>query len=80
MFDRFLKINTCGEQRWINVDRVTRVSHAVDNEGNEVLSFCFGELDKVMLHGNNDETRAVIARVVASLDVVSDTMILHQGY
>lgn len=70
MFNQFLKISTPGgEQRWINLGRVTRVSLATDSGGEPVLAFCFDGQDKVVLHGSDPANRAVIQQVAASLDI-----------
>ncbi len=69
MFNRLLKITSGnGEQRWINLDRVTRVSMATDSTGDLVLAFCFDGVDQVKIHGSDDQSRALIRRVVQSLD------------
>lgn len=73
MFDRFMKISSVnGEQRWINLDRVTRVSMAVDQGGEPILVFCFDGNDRVTIHGSDDDSRALIRRTAASLDSFAD--------
>jgi hypothetical protein len=74
MFNRFMKITgTNGEQRWVNLDRVTRVSLAKDTSGDEILVFCFDGQDHVKLHGNDDSNRELIHRITSSLNAVADT-------
>lgn len=69
MFNRLLKItSTSNEQRWINLDRVTRVSLAVDSAGDPVLAFCFDGSDKVLVHGTDEDSRILIRRIVSTLD------------
>ncbi len=83
MFNRFLKINTCGEQRWINVDRVTRVSLATEHCGMTVLVFCFDGAEKVIVHGDSEDNLALIQQLIQSLDQIVEstasefTMPLH---
>jgi len=73
MFSRLLKIASVnGEQRWINLDRVTRVSMATDNSGDAVLVFCFDGNDHVKIHGTDEDSRILIRRIAASLDNVSE--------
>lgn len=73
MSNRFLKITSgSGEQRWINLDRVTRVSMATDSAGDPVLVFCFDGQDHVKLHGSDEDSRILIRRVAASLDMVAE--------
>lgn len=72
MFTRMLKVSTgIGEQRWINLDRVTRVSHARDAEGVEVLVFCFDDHDRVNVHGHDEAGRDLIRQIISSLDQVA---------
>lgn len=72
MSHRFLKITSgTGEQRWINLDRVTRVSMATDSSGEPVLVFCFDGQDRVAVHGNDDQGRTLIRQISASLDTVA---------
>jgi len=74
MFNRFMKITAAsGEQRWVNLDRVTRVSLARDTSGDEVLVFCFDGTDQVKIHGSDGESRALIHRVAASLNNIADS-------
>ncbi len=69
MFNRFLRVSTSnGEQRWINLDRVTRVSLAEDAGGDAVLIFSFDGGDRVKIHGTDDESRALVKRITSSLD------------
>lgn len=69
MFNQFLKISLPGgEQRWINIARVTRVSLATDSSGEPVLAFCFDGQDKVVIHGSDAANRAVIQQVAAAFD------------
>lgn len=73
MFNRLLKITSgTGEQRWINLDRVTRVSMAVDSAGDPVLVFCFDGSDHVKIHGSDEDSRILIRRIAASLDMVAE--------
>ncbi len=72
MFDRFLKISTSnGEQRWINLDRVTRVSLADEPHGEPVLVFSFEGNDRVKIHGADEDARNLIRRIASSLDSVA---------
>lgn len=73
MFERFMKVSTVnGEQRWINLDRVTRVSMATDQAGEQILVFCFDGADRVTIHGADADSRALIKRTAASLDSFTD--------
>lgn len=75
MTQRFLKITTgTGEQRWINLDRVTRVSLATDSSGEPVLVFCFDGQDRVAVHGNDDAGRSLIREISGSLDAIANPM------
>lgn len=72
MFDRFLKFTSSQhEQRWINLDRVTRVSLATDESGDPILAFCFDGQDRVLVHGSDEDTRILIRRIAASLDAAA---------
>jgi hypothetical protein len=74
MFTRMMKTSTpTGEQRWINLDRVTRVSLARDVEGVDMLVFCFDDHDHITIHGTDDHSRELIRQITASLDEVADT-------
>jgi hypothetical protein len=74
MFNRILKISSStGEQRWINLDRVTRISMATDSAGDAVLVFCFDGQDHVKLHGCDNETRALIRKLMAMLDASAES-------
>lgn len=80
MFNRLLKVSTAnGEQRWINLDRVTRVSKAVDNSGDPVLAFCFDGQDKVTVHGVDRDSRGLIDRITSALDGVADSTALRRA-
>ncbi|MCA9286731.1 MAG: hypothetical protein KDA22_16020 [Phycisphaerales bacterium] len=71
MFNQFMKVSTHnGEQRWINLDRVHRVSYANDQNGDPILVFSFDNEDRVSIHGTDEENRALIGRIVSSLDEV----------
>ncbi len=73
MFNRLLKINSVnGEQRWINLDRVTRVSMATESTGDPVLVFSFDGQDRVTVHGSDEDSRILIRRIAASLDQVAE--------
>lgn len=72
MFDRFMKFtSSSGEQRWINLDRVTRISMAVDDAGDPVMAICFDGEDRVLVHGNDEDSRILIRRIAASLDAAA---------
>lgn len=74
MFTQFMKITTnTGEQRWINLDRVTRVSMAMDSAGDPVLVFCFDGQDCVKVHGTDEDSRILIRRIASSLDGVAQS-------
>lgn len=73
MNTRFLKITSVnGEHRWVNLDRVTRVSLATDSAGDPVLAFCFDGQDQVRIHGADEESRILIRRIASSLDTVAE--------
>jgi len=73
MFNRLLKITSVnGEQRWINLDRVTRVSMATDSSGDPLLVFCFDGQDRVSVHGTDEDSRILIRRIAGSLDSVAE--------
>lgn len=73
MFQRFLKVtNANGEQRWINLDRVTRVSMAIDSAGVPILAFCFDGNDRVLVHGTDEEAQSLIRQVATALDRVTE--------
>ncbi|MBS0196439.1 MAG: hypothetical protein JSR77_06755 [Planctomycetes bacterium] len=68
-----IKINSPnGEQRWINLDRVTRVSLATDESGDPVLVFCFDQNDQVRIHGTDPENRALIHRIATTLNAAAE--------
>ncbi len=72
MFERFLKVSCPnGEKRWINLDRVTRVSLAKEQDGEAVLAFCFDGTDRLKIHGTDEESRILISRITESLDSVA---------
>ena len=74
MFNRFLKVSTTnGEQRWINLDRVTRVSLATDPAGEQVMAFCFDGQDRVLIHGADEDSRILMRRIISSLDDVAQS-------
>ena len=74
MFNNFFCISTSnGEQRWINLARVTRISLAKDSNDETVLAFCFDGQDRVVVHGSNPEDRALIDHISASLGTLLDT-------
>ncbi|NUQ53701.1 MAG: hypothetical protein HUU19_13520 [Phycisphaerales bacterium] len=72
MFDRFMKLtSSSGEQRLINPDRVKRISMAVDDAGEPVMASCFDESDRVLVHGDDEDSRILIRRIAASLDAAA---------
>lgn len=74
MFNRFLKVSSpTGQQRWINLDRVTRVTHATDSSGCEVLVFCFDGQEQVKIHGTDTPTLDLIKSITDSLNLVAAT-------
>lgn len=74
MFNRLMKVTgSTGEQRWINLDRITRVSLAKDTSGDEMLVFCFDGQDQVKIHGNDAASRELIARIKTSLNAAAET-------
>ncbi|MCB9838041.1 MAG: hypothetical protein H6813_01775 [Phycisphaeraceae bacterium] len=73
---RFLKVTSSnGEQRWINLDLVTRVSMAKESDGNPVLVFCFEGDDRVTIHGVDDVSRTLIQDVVSTLDSIAEELV-----
>ena len=62
MSQRFIKISTVnGEDRWINVDRVQRVSLARDlANAQPIMVLTFDDHDRVTLHGTDDVQRTLI--------------------
>lgn len=65
----FIKVTSpSGEQRWINLDRVTRVSLAVDGTGDAVMVFCFDGNDHVRIHGDTEQSRSLIHRIAGCLN------------
>lgn len=80
MLTRLMKVSTgSGEQRWINLDRVTRISKATDNSGEPILAFCFDGQDKVTLHGNDKESCGLIQRITDSLDSIAESTSLRRA-
>jgi hypothetical protein len=74
MSQRFMKVTSPeGEQRWINLDRVTRVTLANDAAGHAILAFCFDGQDQVKIHGTDKESRALIQRITQALGALTDT-------
>jgi len=69
MTNSFLKITTSnGEERWVNLARVTRISLSRDQAGEAAMTFCFDGADKVTVHGSDDRNREAIRRLGAQLD------------
>ena len=80
MFTKFMKITSqTGEQRWINLDRVTRVSLATDSSDDPILVFCFDGQDHVKIHGTDEDSRILIRRIASSLDGVAECAGMHQA-
>ncbi|MFO0836571.1 MAG: hypothetical protein U0638_16525 [Phycisphaerales bacterium] len=80
MFDRFMKFTrSSGEQRWINLDRVTRISMAVDDAGDSVMAISFDGEDRVLVHGNDEASRILIRRIAASLDAAATSVGLTEA-
>ncbi len=76
MTHRLLKVTSpSGEIRWINLDRVTRVSQAEATDGNPVLVFCFDGQDQITIHGSDDQSRTLIDQVVETLDNLAQPQI-----
>lgn len=72
MFDRFMKLtSSSGEQRSINLDRAKRISMAVDDAGEPVMVICFDGSDRVLVHGDDEDSRILIRRIAASLDAAA---------
>ncbi len=68
----YIKLETSdGEVRWINLDRVRRVTLAEETSGEPLLVIVFddgGANDEVRIHGSDDKNRQVIQTVVSRLD------------
>ena len=72
MTTNYLKVTTSnGEDRWINLARVTRISLSRDQTGESAMTFCFDGADKVTVHGSDDRNRDAIRRLAAQLDLLS---------
>jgi len=72
MFDRFMKLtSSSGEQRSINLDRAKRISMAVDDAREPVMVICFDGSDRVLVHGDDEDSRILIRRIAASLDAAA---------
>ncbi len=72
MMNNFVKITTSnGEERWVNLSRVTRISLSRDQGGESSMTFCFDGTDKVTVHGSDERNREVIRRLVAQLDHIA---------
>lgn len=73
MFTKLMKFTSrTGEQRWINFDRVTRISLANDTSDDPVLTICFEGQDHVKIHGTDEDSRILIRRIASSLDTAAE--------
>ncbi|MFO0827652.1 MAG: hypothetical protein U0572_05830 [Phycisphaerales bacterium] len=69
---RFIQVETKnGETRWINLERVNRVSLATDADGDQILAFMFADGDKVTIHGRDALSQELIRRVLARIESFS---------
>jgi len=69
MFNRVLNVpSPTGQQRRIDLDWVTRVTHATDSCGCEVLVFCFGGQAQVKIRVTVEHTEAQNQQNVESLN------------
>ena len=68
----YIKLETSdGEVRWINLDRVRRVTLAEETVGESLLVIVFDEgdaSDEVRIHGSDDKNRQVIQQVISKMD------------
>jgi hypothetical protein len=68
----YIKLETSdGEVRWINLDRVRRVTLAEETVGGPLMVIVFDEgdaSDEVRIHGSDDQNRQVIQKVISRLD------------
>lgn len=68
----YIKLETSdGETRWINLDRVRRVTLAEEAVGEELMVIVFDEgntTDEVRIHGSDEKNREVIQKVKSRLD------------
>ncbi len=74
MSQRFIKITTGnGEDRWINVGRVQRVSLARDLvNGQSLMVMTFDDHERVTIHGTDDVQRTLIRSLVRVFDELAD--------
>ncbi|MFO0831007.1 MAG: hypothetical protein U0637_04085 [Phycisphaerales bacterium] len=69
MQHRFMRLSSStGERRWINLDRVTRISLATDPSGDPILVFSFDGHDQIRVHGSDNESRELIRAIAQTLD------------
>lgn len=72
MANQLLKITTSnGEQRWINLNRLTRVT-VVEKDHEPLMTFCFDGDDRVVIHGTDEASCDLIRRIVATLDGMAE--------
>lgn len=68
----FVRITSSdGETRWINLDRITRATLAVDAHGEPLLVLLFGEHDaseRLQLRGQDETDRHAIEAITCELD------------